>query len=375
MTGSSWWLAADPVGDAVVWALTRVHAGQAPSGPVGAGMAEGLGWARELVGSALPREGALWDGPLADPSAERELAERLGDALLPRVLREGLSGAEPDRPDTLTVAVRGWLARVPWDALVLDRHGTRLVEVTRVLGGLPATLHVGRSRQPDPDATGGAVRIVDPGPAEAAGNRDAVAPLYPAGRPPDWDALCTGDERIVSAGAGGGVTVTRFGSVLRRRRPARLTYFGHATSGQDHAPASAALIFADDADAAAPFTAFEWLADPDTFPAPPRVAIIGCGSDDSGLLEQSGLPIAAINAGAALVTATRWILPLDPSTTDRPTTALAVEVDRAHGGADPVGGQRAWQLDRLAQWRRDGSRAASPLLWAALVSYLAPGRG
>jgi len=102
--------------------------------------------------------------------------------------------------------------------------------------------------------------------------------------------------------------------------------------------------------------------------------VIGCGSDDSGIAEQSGLPIAAINAGAELVTATRWVLPLDPRPDLRPATALALAVDRAHSAADPVGALRDWQLERLDRWRADGELLDTPLMWASLITYLAAGR-
>ena len=122
------------------------------------------------------------------------------------------------------------------------------------------------------------------------------------------------------------------------------------------------------------FTAFDWLADPASHPAPPRVAVIACGSDDGARFEQSGIPVAAINAGAELLTATRWILPVDETSRNDPTAALGMAVDAAHASADPLAALRAWQIDRLVNWRDRGEIADTPLLWASLVTYLAPGR-
>jgi len=373
-----WWLAAEPLGgDDVAWALTKVSGDTPPTGPADAGLLSGLGEVRALAEPARPSGDAdLWGGLLTDLARERELATRLGAALLPDLLREGLLGVDADRPDTVTIAVRGWLARVPWDCLALDRRGTRLLECARVLGGLAATLHVGRSRLPDDGADGRPVRVVDPGPSMIGDGR-AGQPvwrlIYPDGPPDEWRTNLDGAERIVPS-SGSGLTAERLGALLRSGRPARLTYFGHAVAGTDEAPAAAALVLTDDAGDPRLFTAFDWLADPDGFPAPPRVAVIGCGSDDSAVAEQSGLPIAAINAGAALVTATRWVLPLDPDPATRPTTALATAVDRAHGTAHPIDALRAWQLERLRHWRDRGELVDTPLLWSSLVSYLAPGR-
>jgi hypothetical protein len=155
-----WWLAAEPLGDDVAWALTKVSGTEIPTGPVDGGLLTGLGEIKRLVESARPAgEGDPW----SDPRLEHEPAVRVGEALLPAILRTGLREAEVDRPDTLTIAVRGWLARVPWGCLAIDRSGVRLLETARVLGGLPATVHVGRARLPDAAARRPAVRVVDPG--------------------------------------------------------------------------------------------------------------------------------------------------------------------------------------------------------------------
>jgi hypothetical protein len=57
-TGSDvhWWLAAEPLGDDVAWALTKVAESQRPTGPVGGGMLSGLGAIRELAAAARPTD-------------------------------------------------------------------------------------------------------------------------------------------------------------------------------------------------------------------------------------------------------------------------------------------------------------------------------
>ena len=374
MSARDWWLAVEPLDDAVAWALTCAD-GSAVTGPVDAGLWTGLGGIAESAARARPTgAGDLWSGPLTAPDEERELAVRVGAALLPEALRAALLAGERDRPETVTVAARGWLAAVPWDGLALDAEGTRLVERARVLGGLPATVHVGRARRPDLAADGPALRVVDPGPSSPTeGDGASWQLVYPLGRPAEWNDVLRDDE-FVEPADGDGLGVAEFGALLHHGSPGRLLYFGHAVSGTVAAPAAAALVLTDDRGDARLFTAFDWLADPAGFPAPPRVAVIGCGSDDSGIAEQSGLPIAAINAGAGLVTATRWVLPLDPRPDLRPATALALAVDRAHAAPDPVGALRRWQLDRLDRWRAHGELLDTPLMWASLVTYLAAGR-
>jgi len=373
-----WWWAIEPFGEALAWALTRVADGETPSGPVAAGVVDDASAVRGLAARARPAErGDPWSGPLTDPRLEHELAAALGGALLPGPLREELTATDAPRTDTVTIAVRGWPAALPWDCLAVDSAGTRLVEVARVLGGLPATVHVGRARNPGSSGTAGpAVRIVDPGPStssDAGGRRRLL--LYPNGRPTLWESSLGDGEDIEPGVSGDGLTVREFGDLLSNGDPGRLLYFGHAVAGSPDAPAAAALVLADDAGEEHLFRAFDWLAAPERFPAPPRVALIGCGSDDSEIAEQSGLPIAAVNAGAELVTATRWVLPLDRGPDMRATTDLALAVDSAHGRADPVEGVRAWQLRRLNRWRAHGELRDAPLVWGSLVTYLAPGRG
>ena len=112
------------------------------------------------------------------------------------------------------------------------------------------------------------------------------------------------------------------------------------------------------------------------WPAPPRVALIGCESGgDLRFAESFGLATAVIHNGAELVTATRWVLPTSfafhqfagvaPSV--RPLSEAIVAVDTAHEHPDPVHRLGRWQREQLDRWRADGRIEQSPLLWAAMT--------
>ena len=165
----AWWLSLEPLGDDAVWALTRVADGRPPTGPLGAGLLPAIGFVKEMVLGALPTKGAApWQGALVDRATQREFACAVGQVLLPYDLRKELPNAPRGQKHTVSVAVRGWLAQVPWDALAIDDAGARrLVECATVVAGLPATLHVGRARLPDRSAAGPVLRVVDPGPPRA----------------------------------------------------------------------------------------------------------------------------------------------------------------------------------------------------------------
>ncbi|WP_330293245.1 hypothetical protein [Streptomyces sp. NBC_00576] len=115
------------------------------------------------------------------------------------------------------------------------------------------------------------------------------------------------------------------------------------------------------------------------WPAPPRVALIGCESGgDLRFAESFGLATAMIHNGAELVTATRWVLPTNfafhqlaglPKSV-RPLTEAIVAVDTAHEDPDPVERLGRWQRDRLDRWRAGGGIEHSPLLWAAIPSIV-----
>jgi hypothetical protein len=311
----------------------------------------------------------LWSGPLTVPDEELASAVRLGQGLLPPILRDELL-ATTGESHTVTIACRGWLARVPWEALALGRSGdVRLVERARVVAGLSPVLVANRKRPSGPRPSAPALRVLDPGPRTGSG----LTPLYPAGYPMEWyadDVLADGEDLVPDGVA---LSAAGFGTLLRDGGGwSRLLYLGHALPGMSEVPAAAALVFGTHAGTDA-LSAHAWLGDPATWPAPGRVALIACASDDSGHLEQAGLAAAAINAGAELLTVTRWILPTDyDPPREITTTRLALAVDRAHEQPDPLAALRSWQCERLTAWREYGRREDAPLLWASLATYVVP---
>jgi hypothetical protein len=118
-------------------------------------------------------------------------------------------------------------------------------------------------------------------------------------------------------------------------------------------------------------------------PIPPRVALLAGGSGgDYQFDEATGLVAAMILGGAQLVTATLWSLPTsaaygrfgvaeaDPMAD--PMADVVVAVDDAHEGADAGCAVNRWQRAQMRRWR-DGDATASPLYWAALVSFAVDG--
>ncbi|MFE7401578.1 hypothetical protein ACFU9V_34400, partial [Streptomyces sp. NPDC057557] len=112
------------------------------------------------------------------------------------------------------------------------------------------------------------------------------------------------------------------------------------------------------------------------WPAPPRVALIGCESGgDLRFAESFGLATAMIHNGAELVTATRWVLPTSfafhrlagLAESVRPLSEAIIAVDAAHEHRDPVHRLGRWQREQLDHWRAGGRIEHSPLLWAAMT--------
>lgn len=186
---------------------------------------------------------------------------------------------------------------------------------------------------------------------------------------------------------------------LLAQTPSRLLYVGHASSADDqhdHGTRAdrAALHLADTADMPGdanpigdhrPLTASDLMAL--QLPMPPRVALLACGSGgDYRFDEATGLVAAMIRNGAQLVTATLWSLPTtaayrqfaELSGAPRPEPAdpmaeLVAAVDGAHDAAREAGcAVNRWQREQMRRWR-DGDVSASPLYWAALVTFTVDG--
>lgn len=382
MTPTGWRLTVEPFSDAIGWSLLRndgrtelVDAGRHPAVEV----VRGLVYEMCPNTTAAPRSdgcAGLWASTLSDPDSELLTAVTLGKALLPNRLREALLSTRPDVENTVTIATRGWLAGVPWDLLALDDDGrVRLMERAVVLGGLSPVVDGTRARVSEPmsyDAPGCA--IVDPGPIQGASGS-----LYPSGYPSRLiDRFDRHEDIYTQADRGADPDQVAF---ALNQRPARLLYLGHIRGAPaDHQRFAALVLRGSSLSTPAFLTSRDWLADPHRWPAPPRVALIGCASDDTSSFEQTGLVIAAVNAGAHLVTATRWPLPADHPAprTLTPTqpvnhevlTDLAVAVHSAHTQPRPANHLRQWQLRRLDHWRRTRDRADSPLCWAGVITYL-----
>ncbi|WP_019931253.1 hypothetical protein [Nocardia sp. BMG111209] len=361
---------------------------------------------------------ALTEGAFADVARERELARSLAEAVLPERLRDQIrqrSAAGLRIRMRLTPSPR--LARVPWELLTVDGD-VRLLELADVVLEPPAAVHADRAVLPA--ESWDAVRdrppllVIDPQLPTSAGELRQVlddVDTYPfderidaylsAGRlsTPDGDnAIHSGMDRVELSAA------------LRLPR-SRFFYFGHVTASAAE-PGSAAIHLNDTAaewGLAAPvrghrpFAALDMMlgtgpatdpaiwrrygfgearTGPELWPMPQRVAVIGCeGGADYRAAETFGLVVAMVNAGASLVTTTRWTLPADwtfrSARTDfdgGPTSALALRVDTAQEGADPLGTLTRWQRTELHRWRASGDIAHTPLVWAALTHSIAPAR-
>jgi hypothetical protein len=166
---------------------------------------------------------------------------------------------------------------------------------------------------------------------------------------------------------------------LLDQKPSRLLFVGHATAADGdvgHAD-RAALHLADER----PLTAADLMSA--TLPLPPRVALLACSSGgDYQFDEATGLVAAMILGGAELVTATLWSLPtaagfrqFAPNPGEQaadPMADVIIAVDRAHEAADGGCAVNRWQREQMRRWR-DGDLAASPLYWAALVTFAVDG--
>lgn len=366
--------------------------------------------------TAPPAGNPLTSGPFSTRGDERELAERLASAALPAELATQLVDEARRAHIRLRITPSPRLARVPWELLLMP-DGRRLIEVCEIVLDPPTAIYADRNIQPDPWATVAdrpVLHVIDPllsdrreqvlTPTGVRAFADRLASLRAAGR-----ALRNGNPQ---KNPQSNVTREQLNYALRIRR-SRLLYFGHV-SARPEEPGTASIHLSDPAHGAwgmmppragnRPLSALDLLlgtarcddpavwhrydADecqlgPEIWPMPSRVALIACeGGVDFRSTETFGLVIAMLNAGAGLVTTTRWPLPSDAAfhavgigETALPTTELALHVDAAHDRDDPVAELRAWQLDQLQRWQRSADDVVySPILWAALTHTWAPGR-
>lgn len=356
-------------------------------------------------------EQALVNGALANPVDERELARVITSTTLPESLQSELvQRIVGGHPDDLLIRITPSrrLAQIPWELLALP-DGRRLIEVATVIYDAPSTIHHQRSRLPIPWSSGRRgvpLRMIDPilPRGSSCGQilpwpDNPFAPVNGACPVSDWEISRDLNRK-------------ELGEILRSAQVSRLLYYGHVSSNYKE-PGSAALHLSDDEKMYGlartmgsaepthrPLCALDFLigtlsveefkpdlvypagdrrAGPDIWPMPPRVALIACESGaDFHSIETYGLIMAILNAGAECVTSTRWILPsdaafaaVDPSL-QAPTTATVAAVDHAHEANNVTRAVAQWQRKKLAAWNEHGRLSDSPILWASLMTHMAP---
>lgn len=336
-------------------------------------------------------ERAIAKGPFASACAECRIATDLGSRLLVPPAWQLLMECVASPRAALFISPSARLARVPWAALAMPGNdGFRLIELVDVLMAAPPNI-VNASRTPvewTVAKDGPPLLILDP---RVPGQRPDSPLGSVLGRPspetglarhfgdlmqrrPVLPVVAAAVELFRRTDAGRGWLVG-----LLAQAPSRLLYVGHATAADGdvgHAD-RAALHLADDR----PLTASDLMSAKLSFP--PRVALLACASGgDYQFDEATGLVAALILGGAQLVTATLWSLPTaagyrqfaptcaQPSAD--PMTDAIIAVDRAHEESDAGSAVNRWQREQLRRWR-DGDVTASPLYWAALVTFAVDG--
>ncbi|MFI1507770.1 hypothetical protein [Streptomyces sp. NPDC020597] len=418
--------------------MTWTWAGGATGFGTGHGPAEEVGRAVRELTAALPEAGrgaegmhrALGSGAMAEHRTERRLARLLAEALWPQGLTAQIRqvSARAGRP-LVRIQPSPRVAQVPWELLAVDGSGdVRLIDLADVVTTAPASLRrPGPTAHPAPDADAGAGAEAEEGAASGSPVDDAgtvvlvLDPRVPGFRadsglgsvlgPPGSDPeLLTLVRRRLDAGPVAPSVAAPAEAFRRtdldrdwlsgvlRGGARRLLYVGHVSGapvegGQSEdgtlhlccGPRTTGLT--ETVRTHRPLSAKDLLlgtlplrADGEPgaqiWPAPPRVALIGCESGgDLRFAESFGLATAMLHNGAELVTATRWTLPTSLAfhrlagltESVRPLTEAIVAVDTAHESPDPVARLARWQRERLDRWRAGGGIEHSPLLWAAMT--------
>ncbi|WP_405847556.1 CHAT domain-containing protein [Streptomyces sp. NBC_01518] len=373
---------------------------------------------RELA-DALPGAGdgaegmrrAFDEGALAEYGSERRLARTLAEALWPEQLTAQIRQvAEQAGRPLVRIQPSPRVAQVPWELLAVD-DGTdvRLIDLADVVTTAPASL---RPAEPTPataqnTGTGPVVLVLDPRVPGFRADSPLGSVLGPPGSDPELSALV---QARLDAGAVVPSVATPAEAFRRtdldrdwlsevlRKGARRLMYVGHVSGapvegGQSEDGTLHLCCEAGASGLAEPLRTHRPLSAKDLllgslplradgepgariWPAPPRVALIGCESGgDLRFAESFGLATAMLHNGAELVTATRWVLPTSfafhrlaqlPQSV-RPLSEAIVAVDTAHEDEDPVRSLGGWQREQLDRWRADGRIEHSPLLWAAMT--------
>lgn len=350
----------------------------------------------------------LLTGPLADPDREQAFSSGLADALLPPALRSELldAGRTGERVE-FRVRPAPSASAVPWELLPVA-DGIRLLDVANIVT-VPAPLR--RESRPPGDADAPrrwseredrpVLRVIDPFPPARV-----LSPL------PAWPGGAANDVNVVQPLAFDRIDLSR----MLHEAPSRLLYVGHVTSQPGDAKATGMMlacrgkVFGHGTippDRPRPFTAEDLARGtasygalvgatahqprvPDAarsasgvlelpgehlWPMPPRVALIACASGgDLAHVEPFGLVSAVLDAGAEVVTATRWTLPTDLAltlfgATGKPMLDAILAIDRIQATDDPIRALGEWQRERLDQWRTSRRVNDAPVLWASFTHH------
>ncbi|WP_329438765.1 hypothetical protein [Streptomyces canus] len=401
--------------------MTWTWAGGARGFGTGHGPADEVDRAVRALAAALPGPGtaaegmrhAFVSGAMTDPRNEHALARELAEAMWPEGLTAQIRqvSAQAGRP-LVRIQASPRVAQVPWELLAVDAESdVRLIDLADVVTTAPTSL-----RRPDPELSprpapdtdnDTVVLVLDPRIPGFRADSPLGSVLGPPGSDPELLAFVQNrlDAGAVVPSVATPAEVFRRTDLDRdwlsgalRKGARRLMYVGHVSGapvegGQSEdgtlhlccGPGTTGL--AEAVRTHRPLSAKDLLlgtlplrADGEPgariWPAPPRVALIGCESGgDLRFAESFGLATAMLHNGAELVTATRWVLPTSfafhrlaglPESV-RPLSAAVVAVDTAHEDQDPVARLGRWQREQLDHWRADGRIEHSPLLWAAMT--------
>jgi hypothetical protein len=284
-------------------------------------------------------------------------------------------------------------ARIPWQLADIGAHtdGHRLIELVDVLMAVPPNI-VHSPRTParwDDRRDGPPLLVLDPRVPGQRPDSDLGSVL---GRPSDQTPLAHYyaqfmQRRPVLPDVDAPMELFRRADADREwlsnqlaKEPSRLVFVGHASAADGdlgHADRAALHLAEQRPLTAADLMSLRW-------PMPPRVAMLACASGgDYRFDEATGLVAAMILGGAQLVTATLWSLPTTAGYrqfapgSDRgigadPMADVIIAADRAHDDTDAGCAVNRWQREQMRRWR-DGDVTASPLYWAALVTFAVDG--
>lgn len=386
----------------------------------------------ESIEDALGR--ALTAGPLSSPDTELRWSYELGSVLLSAQAWALLSECVANPRPLLFVTPTARLAQIPFAMLAVPTafpvatettsaeesdipqlvdiditevtDGYRLMEIADVVMAPPVNIvrSARRAAKWDVLRDKPPVLLLDP---RVPGQRPDSPLGSVLGRPSPANAITTHfadrvESRSVIPDVEAAVDLFRRSDTDRiwlsrmlAAEPSRLLFVGHASAAPgDAGYAERAAIhlacqdtipgYADAVGTHRPFTAADLLTDTTAWPMPPRVALLACASgNDYRFDEATGMVAAVILAGAEVVTATLWSLPTtaghrrfrgDAALADSdPMSELVIAVDTAHDADDAARAVVRWQRSQMRRWRQ-GDRAAHPIYWGALVTFVRSGR-